>query len=175
MPCACCIHVLAMSQKPRSRAAAAASPGWRPPHGASTPDLPAFQYRWRPTAAPSVLLQVHVGGTCPESRVQSLLELLRPAGGRLMVPVGSDLTLIIKCGQHSVPPCHALCMHLTCLLACRSWAPHGVHVMEAIACRPAKCTPYPHAFRHKVACLSAICTPCAVLVRHAEQLARVAA
>lgn len=41
--------------------------------------------------------RVHVGASCPPDRLQSLLRLLKPEGGLIVVPVSpSDLRIITK-------------------------------------------------------------------------------
>jgi len=38
--------------------------------------------------------KVHVGAMCPEARLQDMIRLLKPGGGRILAPVDSDLRLV---------------------------------------------------------------------------------
>eukprot|EP00210_Caulerpa_lentillifera_P001264 g1220.t1 len=40
--------------------------------------------------------KIHVGGTCPEDRLMSLIHLLKPNNGKMTVPVGQELKLITR-------------------------------------------------------------------------------
>eukprot|EP00803_Ostreobium_quekettii_P009046 evm.model.scf_1524.2 EVM.evm.TU.scf_1524.2 scf_1524:3912-16148(-) len=40
--------------------------------------------------------KIHVGGTCREDRLDCIVQLLRPEGGKLIVPVDNDLKLITR-------------------------------------------------------------------------------
>lgn len=43
--------------------------------------------------------KIHVGGLCPAAKLPTLLRLLKPSGGKLVVPTGVELLCITKTGS----------------------------------------------------------------------------
>lgn len=70
--------------------------------------------------------KIHVGGTCREDRLTSVIQLLRSEGGKIIVPVEEDLRLITKYGPPSPYIAKASsscgqCRLLACSLTLRDW------------------------------------------------------